>query len=916
MHLKPCHRPPPAGRSVATASLLLLATLASSAQVPPATPAPAPGSKPATTAPGEVVELGAFTVSAGFAGSLVAAAETKLAASSITEVIASEDIGKLPDISIAESIARLPGLAAQRVAGRAQVISVRGLSPDFATTLLNGREQVSTGDNRGVEFDQYPSELISSVTVFKTPDASLVGQGLSGTLDMKTVRPLSFGKRTMAFNVRGEYNSLTGLGSDSKHTGNRISGTYIDQFANKTVGVAVGYAHLESPILSQEFGTYGWNNNARPGVPAGTRVTDGLKTFARSGTNTRDGVIGVLQWRPNPQFTSMVDAYYSKFTHEETNRGLETNLGDYNGGNSPGLLYTSTTVRNGVLVGGTASGLYPLVRNIYNDREDKLTALGWNGQYRWDKWTVVGDASYSKAERHELNMETQAQYRGTNGLAVLDTATYQLGGGGFPTATYGLGYTDPARIQIGPSIYGAGYGKVPMVKDELESYKVQVSHALASFIDNVDAGVNFGDRQKRKRQPEQSLNAGAFQPIAGDVILGDTKLGFAGAPHVVSWDVPRVLSRYYDPFVPSDNAFGYLIQKTWKVEEKITTYFAQGNLNTQLGSLHLRGNAGLQIKSVDQSSRSNVYDNAAPVGQQVKVNTDGKTYTDVLPSVNLVFDFGNQQIVRAAAAKQVARPRLDQLKSAFEFDIGRSNGLPSGNGGNPRLDPWRATAFDVSWEKYFSKKGYISAAGFYKDLKTYIFDQTTPNYDFSKFTAGNPLASTNVGRFTQPFNGRGGSLKGLELSASVPFNLFSERLDGFGAVASFSRNQSAISVDNTNLGNAITLPGLSRTVTNITVFYEKRGFSARVSQRHRTDFIGEITGFGADRELRYVKGERVVDFQVGYDFKSGPLKGLGVLLQAYNVTDSKYETYQQTKEQVVEYQKYGRTFLLGVNYKL
>ncbi|MGE8250866.1 MAG: TonB-dependent receptor plug domain-containing protein, partial [Stenotrophomonas bentonitica] len=113
-------------------------------------------------------------------------------ATSVVEAISAEDIGKLPDVSIAESLGRLPGLAAQRVAGRAQVISVRGLSPDFATTLLNGREVVSTGDNRSVEFDQYPSELVNGVTVYKTPDAALVGQGLSGTIDMQTVRPLSF----------------------------------------------------------------------------------------------------------------------------------------------------------------------------------------------------------------------------------------------------------------------------------------------------------------------------------------------------------------------------------------------------------------------------------------------------------------------------------------------------------------------------------------------------------------------------------------------------------------------------------------------------------------------------------------------------------------------------------------------------
>ncbi len=87
-------------------------------------------------------------------------------------------------------ISRLPGLATQRVDGRSQVINIRGMSEQFAGTLLNGREQVSTGDSRGVEFDQYPSELINAVTVYKTPDAALIGQGLSGTVDLQTIRPL------------------------------------------------------------------------------------------------------------------------------------------------------------------------------------------------------------------------------------------------------------------------------------------------------------------------------------------------------------------------------------------------------------------------------------------------------------------------------------------------------------------------------------------------------------------------------------------------------------------------------------------------------------------------------------------------------------------------------------------------------
>jgi TonB-dependent receptor len=175
---------------------------------------------------------------------------TKRESTSIVESVSAEDIGKLPDVSIAESIARLPGLAAQRVGGRAQVVSVRGLSPDFSTTLLNGREMVSTGDNRSVEFDQYPSELMSGVTVYKTPDAGLVGQGLSGTIDMRTVRPLDFASR-----VRGQRalpaTTRWARPRAGRH-GNRINASCIDQYAGGTLGLAIGFSHADIPIQEEQ----------------------------------------------------------------------------------------------------------------------------------------------------------------------------------------------------------------------------------------------------------------------------------------------------------------------------------------------------------------------------------------------------------------------------------------------------------------------------------------------------------------------------------------------------------------------------------------------------------------------------------------------------------------------------------------
>ena len=144
-----------------------------------------------------------------YRSSLMSAMETKRDNTSIVEAISAEDLGKLPDVSIADSLARIPGVTVQRLNGRGQVVNIRGLSPDFAGALMNGREQVSVGDNRGVEFDQYPSELLNQVIVYKTPDAKLIGQGLSGTIDLRTVRPLEYGERGLTVDARYEMLELS-----------------------------------------------------------------------------------------------------------------------------------------------------------------------------------------------------------------------------------------------------------------------------------------------------------------------------------------------------------------------------------------------------------------------------------------------------------------------------------------------------------------------------------------------------------------------------------------------------------------------------------------------------------------------------------------------------------------------------------
>jgi TonB-dependent receptor len=886
---------------------------------------------------------------------------------SIVEAISAEDIGKLPDTSIAESISRLPGLTSQRAEGRASAISLRGTDPGFTTALLNGREQVSTGDNRSIEFDQYPSELLSAVLVYKTPDAQLVGQGLAGTIDLRTTRPLSYGKRAVAFNIRGEQNSQNDLGADSEDQGYRASFSYIDQFLDNRLGLTFGVARLVSPLATQGAGTYEpWHANgvpnlsgspnpngvANPGVGPNTFITDGMKVRTDMGTNRRDGAMAALEWKPNDSFTSTLDLYYTKRKQDDNARSLEVNLGDYPAPCCDGTFpdgtvfaYSNPTIVDNTVIAATLNQRVPLVRNFLFKTQDKIVAAGWNNKWLAGDWAFTGDVSYSKATRDEQQYETNAQYAPlTNAPAgaprnIYDTGIFRLSRDAMPTLSFGLNYADPTKVQLGPTIYGAGYSKIPHVTDELKSARIDIARSFEGWLSGFAAGFNYSDREKDKVQPEgnlATLGNGYFQ-VGSEHLLSPTNLSYAHAGSALAWDVLGVLGAYYQPITygtPTTPGYDYLIGKNWTVTEKVSTAFLKGNLDHDLSaSVTLKGNVGVQLVETDQSSDSLRKNGATGAVQPF---SDGKKYTDVLPAINFAFMLPDSQAVRVGVARELARARMDQLKASSEETTGLLGGgvVPSGNGGNPRLSPWRADAFDVSYEKYFGTNAYVSLAGFYKNLKSYIYNRTDNNHDFSDFVATLPACHLGVppncppisttGPLKQPVNGEGGNLKGLELSVSLTGELFADALSGFGTILSLSQTQSNITVQDppgnnfvtgNGLGN-IPLPGLSETVWNATLYYENAGFSARVATRARSKYIGEVTNFASDRSLKYVKGDQITDFQLGYEFGVGSLEGLSVLFQVNNLTNEPYIAYALTETRQQDFQEYGRQILLGVNYRL
>jgi iron complex outermembrane receptor protein len=454
-----------------------------------------------------------------------------------------------------------------------------------------------------------------------------------------------------------------------------------------------------------------------------------------------------------------------------------------------------------------------------------------------------------------------------------------------------------------------GYDKIITTDDKIKALRLSAQKDLEGLFSKVDFGVNFSQRDKTKGATEAFVrlsnrsgdNPGASLPAgASSLALPGTGLT------TISFEPAAALGAYrFDA-----NVNGDILRKGWTVNEDVKTLFVKGDIDSKLFGLNVRGNIGVQLIDTDQSSTAPVVDNTNQ--GTFTTRTAGKGYTDFLPAMNLTFDLGQDQVVRAGLGKQMARPRMDQL-SAFSRSEVNTDRKWSGSGGNPKLDPFRATSLDVSYEKYFGNKGYVSVAGFYKDLKSYIFDFTNKSYDFTGFpNLSGRIPISNIGEFSQPVNGKGGTVSGVELAASIPLNMLSKGLDGFGLIASVSDTQSKIKP----FGDSDTrpLPGLSKNVATVTAYYEKSGFSARVAARHRTKFIAEIEGFGADRDYKSAAAETVTDLQIGYEFQSGIAKGLNILLQVNNLTNEPYREVDSKGSQT-KLDTYGRTTLLGVSYK-
>lgn len=870
----------------------------------------------------------------GIRASLMKSQAVKQNSSTIVEVITAEDIGKLPDPSIAETIARLPGLAARRIDGRAASISMRGLDENFSTTTFNGREQVSINESRGVDFSVYPAEIMGAVKVYKTSEASLTASGIAGVIDLQSVKPLAKGERIIQVGGLYEKNTLGQLNPDGEEAGHRVTGTYIDQFADDTLGVALTVNSMVSP--NQEERWNAWGGTDWPTDAEGNTILGGAKPYVRSGILDRDTVMGVVEYAPMENLHITADAMYIDFTYESILRGIE--IPSVWGGF--GQSVETVSVEDGFVTEGIIHDSMPVMRNDYSKAEAELSAFGLNVQYDISESTVLEfDVSQSQVDRDGWLMESYSGTGRGTGVGETDNIGFSMNDGNYGvTFDPELDYSDRDLFQMGGSLswgggntlYDAeddqdGFISTIGIDDELTTMKITLAQSFESVLTGIKAGVYYTDRSKEKRDSGSFLTLPSYPemtPVPDEYLLPSVSLDFIGMGDMLTYDA---FSFYQDGNyieTSEDLTATFRATNSWSISETVTTAFIQADFEHDINeSMILSGNFGVQVVGTEQSSRGNAATNDAEGLVVISPVSGGDSFTDTLPSLNVTLNMFEDHFLRFSASKALSRARMDRMNASLSFNFNEVlntedatlESSPWGaNGGNPALRPNISNNLDVSYEYYFAEDGYISLAAFHKDLQSWqvlarsvydFSDVTPPNNQTAEFDQGYLLEWTNVG---------GGVVEGQEIAAQLPGHIVHEMLDGFGIIASATYLDANIEVD----GSKANIPGLSDSVYNLTGFYENHGWQIRASMRKRDGFPAEL-GYDADPVV--IDGSTVVDAQIGYDFSESSidaLDGLTLSLQVYNLTDEPFSAFASGDPRLVrDYQVYGTNYLVSASYR-
>ncbi len=838
----------------------------------------------------------------GFGSTLGKSLLQKKTAESVVEIVSTDDLGSLPDVTIADALGRLPGVAAERDRGNASSISIRGMGPRLNMATMQGREIVSAEPSREVRYEQFPAELINSVEVYKSPMASHVEGGISGLVNMNFVSPLAKNKRML--NVTGHVMDYQ-LGHDiagADATGQKGSFSYVDQW-HDNFGVVLGLTYQDQPSLQRETSSWAYNKNtADQGDVNGDGIREaapwGGKTATKLGDNQRSGAMSILEWQATEQLNLKYDVFYSEFDIEELEDqfwfdGLGNWAGEknwnYNNSASKPQIITKADGSQQLTGGGLLWGAHS-ANNATWFQANELLSTGLKSVWQGDVWTISSDLGYSEARIESRWVNVTSSY---NGPTPLDVQWSTTGG------RFGVVVTPDISKPEYYQINGMTVDSDRDLTDEMASLKLDFERDIDhDIIERLSFGGRISDRDKDndvqswwqavKNPTFVAQNAGSYgrrYELGGGLVAPDM-YGFGHWGDVVQQAFGGIDHRSAYAKTDQDRI------NSWFVNEQNQALYTMVRLNSELFGFSYTGNAGIRWVNTRSQSRGyqfkdNVY---APV-------TVDHSYTELLPSLNLNLALSEQTQLRMGLSRALARPPLVEMRTGFQLDS--QSPVKTGSGGNPLLDPFIANQLDLGVEYYFADDHALTVSTFFKDMASHIGSST------DKLTLNGVTYD-----FTGPQNGDGGQIKGVEVMYQYAFKQLPAPFDGLGFYANYSYTDSNV-YEFVPKDNPLPLGGLSKDVANLTLWYYRNGVDAKVSYNYRSAFTR--VGSWVPSEINTINAETTLDASLSYEVNSQ----LKVMLQGQNLTNEASTSYfDNDPSRIGSYFDWGRRMLIGFSYSM
>lgn len=822
----------------------------------------------------------------GQASSTASALSQQRAQDNIGSVVSSDDFGQLPDANLSEALQRVPGVFLERDQGEGRFVGIRGIDPGLNVTSINGINiPAPENGTRAVALDVIPSELLETIEVNKSFTPDMDPDGIGGSINVRSLSGFDRKGQSIKLKAEASYNEL------EEETSPKLSGTYTSTFSlgggEDNLGVAAAVSWFDRDFGSDNIETDGgWPNDLE--TEDGTEFQGAEEIEQRKYVLNRErfGAALNLDFRPSDTSELYIRTLFSKFEDQEfrTREQLAFDDGDAIVGTATSATWDGAT----------------LERELKDRLEtQEIISVAAGGQNILDRWTIDYVYGYSRSEEAEPN-------RFDSNFVIEDVQLGYTGLGSRPSVFAGEAAFNPDNYELDEIVFEDNF-----TEDEQHSFALDLTREISGR--NFTGYVKFGGKIRR-REKRNDLESTVYEGFPGDPTL---------APFAASIDYrfntfgPGIDEPALDRYIAENrNAFeidedGTLIDSLggdYELDEDVNAAYLMSRMD--FGNLRLV--YGLRWEETDFSSSGqriiidDVAGDGSPVAQIVEFGDD---YDFLLPSVNLRYAFSDDLIFRAAYYESFARPSFDQLAPGGEIEFEEDDGETefAAELGNPLLQPLEAQSIDLSLEWYDEGIGLLAGGVFWKELDNFVvLADTSDIIDLTQFVGSTSIDDAEV---IQPVNGDTADLLGVELTWVKKFSGLPAPWNGLliNANATFTDSKADLALRN----DSIDLPRQSDRVFNLTLGYESERFSARIAGTYKSDALIGLEDPEDESFDVYQDDHLQLDLSVKYNVSESWL----IYFNANNLTDEPFYAYFDQPRYNAQYEEYGRTFALGMQYR-